>query len=312
MKQKSSLIKSGLIYDHAIRFKRMTTHIPEKHKISKRGLITKFTRHTALRLRDALSQNTIPNSETYGITLTVPWKTDDIWFDDRLNKYRECFHRFTISLSRRLPNSASIFRHELQQRKMPHTHIIIWLSNIDGSSFRKGDLLALVLELWARAMQGELYGGDINHFFKYGVKVDPLSSNVAMMRYLCDHTAKSKQAQLGYIGKQWGYINRKHFVSPAVDVFSMTPEQAIQVSRTLSRFSRFSIPGKSVLCYCAGQTFGLTIKRLHRMKRSCPFGLKKIPRHRLNSCVFLARATALKLFKYLNILTVHIDYNKEF
>lgn len=306
------LSNCGYVYDHAIRFKRASTHIPQKNQISKRGLITKFTRHTALRLRDALSQNTIPNSETYGITLTVPWKVDDILFDSRLNRYRECFHRFTISLSRRLPNSASIFRHELQQRKMPHTHLIIWLSHLDGSQFRKGDLLALVLSLWARAMQGELYGGDINHFFKYGVKVDPLFSNVAMMRYLCDHTAKSKQAQLGYIGKQWGYINRKMFVCPGVHSFHMSNDQAIKLSRQLSRFSRFSYNKRDSWCKCDGQKFGLHLGRYHIMKRSCPFGVKKISRHRLNSVLFIARHTALKLFRYLGIEYCEFDPDRKF
>lgn len=313
MKTKTYINDTGYIYENAIRFKRKTTYIPDRRDIKKRGLIKEFTRHTALRLRDALATNTVPNSETFGITLTVPWLSDEINFDSRLNRYDECFNRFCCNLRYALPNSASIFRHELQQRKMPHTHIVIWLSDIDRANYPKAsDIKALVWSYWSRAMKGELYGGSMEAFFKYGVKVDAVKSNIAIMRYLCDHTAKSKQAQLGYLGKQWGYINRKFFKSPCVHCFRMTPQQALQVSRTLSRLSRFSLVKGVSCCSCDGTVNGLVFRRMHTMARSCPFGSKKIPRHKLNSVVFLNKSTSLKLFKFLGIRCVEVDLSRPF
>lgn len=201
------------VSSHHIRFHRNPTRHPDPKTdtIAKRGAIRGFSRHSRLRLRDSLASAFLESSDTFGITLTVPWKETPCGASSCvLRLYRECFNRFTVSFKRRFPFSACIFRHELQRRKMPHCHLVFFMASADQ---KEGEGIAgvrkEVFSLWLRALNGFLGGGSLLAFSRHGVKVDYLGNQDAMFRYICDHTSKSKQAQLGYKGKQWGYINRK-------------------------------------------------------------------------------------------------------
>jgi len=189
-------------------------------------------------MRKALLGLEIPNAIRLGLTLTVPWPNEWCQADqDRCNaEFRECFNRFGVAFRRALPNSGMIFRVELQQRKAPHVHAVCYVdiaalaalptpspaSGVGDAAERL--LLAVAVKCWNCQAVKDLHGGSTHGFFEHGVKVEQMDMN-AMMRYICDHATKKKQAQLGYKGKQWGFIKRSNFrpTSATVCCFPDTP-----------------------------------------------------------------------------------------
>jgi hypothetical protein len=82
-----------------------------------------------------------------------------------------------------------------------------------------------------------VFGG----FLKHGVKVEPIRSDYAMMRYLLDHATKSKQAQLGYKGRQWGYINRANFVVDDGSRLRLDDRARVYYLRAVANLSRYTL-----------------------------------------------------------------------
>lgn len=282
MKNKSLWLNTVSVFNNGVKFNKTITYYPKKDKIQSRGKILGFSSHSRLRLRKAILENHLPNSKSFGLTLTVPW----IYKDENLSKilllYRKVFHRFCIGFSRKYQNSACIFRHELQQRKMPHTHIILYLSYKD---YQCSDLLiSNIKSLWVNSLADTILDCNINGFLKYGIKLDVLENKLNMYRYIADHTSKSKQAQLGYIGKQWGYINQKNFVNekPLYIDFS-TDEQRIFFTRHIKRLCHYSVK------YREGHA-----------KSFAPFGSRKIGNNQDVSIKFIHRKTLDKLIQYIN------------
>lgn len=65
------------------------------------------------------------------------------------------------------------------------------------------------------------------------------------VHYLCDHASKSKQAQLGWRGKQWGFINKPALVFEEVAPFDLSNHLASRLCRILERCfegRRYHIP----------------------------------------------------------------------
>lgn len=178
-----------------------------------RGAIRGFSAHSALRLRRLLLHCRLDKPcLMYGVTLTLPWRS--ISLGAALVAYRAAFNRFSMSFKFKFPNSAMVFRHELQVRKMPHCHIVLYASRDDFSSYDNVHYITSEFgRLWLLALKSQMYGGSLVGFARYGVKVDKsIGDSAAAYRYLCDHTSKHKVSQLGYQGKQWGVINRKLLV----------------------------------------------------------------------------------------------------
>lgn len=196
------------VSSHHVRFHRNPTYHPKPDQISRRGSISSFSRHSRLRLRESLANASLAASDVFGVTLTVPWKNLSEPLSDTLERYRECFNRFGVYFRRKYPFSAAIFRHELQRRKMPHCHLVVFFSLQDLKGRGLLDLRREVFDIWLRSLNGFFGGGSLLAFSRHGVKVDRLADRDAMFRYISDHASKSKQAQLGYKGKQWGYINK--------------------------------------------------------------------------------------------------------
>lgn len=200
---------SVVVTSKAVRFRRIPTYHPKPDQVARRGAIRTFSRHSRLRLRDSLANACLAASDTFGLTLTVPWQNGSVGLSGALLEYRVCFNRFTTYFRREFPFSACIFRHELQQRKMPHCHLVCFIAFQD---LKKGEGLKQIQQrmflLWLRSLNGSLHGGSLLAFSRHGVKLEHLADQDAMFRYVSDHASKSKQAQLGYQGKQWGYINR--------------------------------------------------------------------------------------------------------
>ena len=230
---------------------------------SPRGKITTFSRHSSLRLRRALLENTPEDPSQFvelGLTLTVPWDVSG-YSDDRIAAdYKIAFNRFSTAFRRRFPHSMAIFRHELQKRRAPHSHIVCWLSNIDfkfvsrGRSATASVFRAFILSLWSRAVLGsdssECFCYPVRKlrgFHRYGIKVDVLHDSLAMFRYLADHASKHKKSQLGYKGKQWGFIKRKLFVaSPNCQICFDRESHFVSFFRHLSKVCRYRLPGESL------------------------------------------------------------------
>lgn len=212
-----------------------------------RGSITRFSSHSALRLRRALLNNTLANGYVnLGITLTLPWKLSNDSDPAKVHTdYKIAFNRFCVAFRRRFGLSAAIFRHELQVRRAPHAHIVLWLSDLDHNytSTTSGEFRAIIFGMWSRAVSGFDYNySRLDYFARRGVLVDRLSDNIAMYRYISDHASKRKATQLGYLGKQWGYINRSVFVpTSSINLKFNRSQDYICFNRHISKCARFYV-----------------------------------------------------------------------
>lgn len=172
---------------------------------SKRSKILTFSKSSRRRMRDFMLRYSVPNMVRCGVTLTLPWKTQN--FDsslkdfevDYLSEFEKVVHRFRVSWLRRFPDCGCVYRVELQLRKVPHLHLISFHRLEDLSSLKDD-----YFRLWFLSLKKNLYGGKLSSFVKYGVDLDTQLSSIRALQYLSDHSSKSKQAQLGYKGKQWG------------------------------------------------------------------------------------------------------------
>lgn len=250
----------------------------EGEESAKRGEIRGFSSDARLRLRDALSSMYVPGAFVLGVTLTVPWR--DLDEESAALLYARLWHDFSERFRRSFPGSGAIFRHELQRRRMPHTHMVLYLVGFDVDFFR-----LRVSSMWCSCLDYVgYYGGSRSSASAYAVRVDVVSGDSAcLFRYLADHTSKSKQAQLGFSGKQWGYLNRRVFVRRLESLYRF-PDDASLVcfTRAVSRLCRFFVP------------VPLSSKRHHF--KAFPF--KKSPCRRLGSVSFLTPASSIRLAAY--------------
>ena len=221
----------------------------------RRSVISAFSKASASRLRRLLAQTKGPDGwQCFGITFTVPGPniTDAAW--------RRLWRAF-LARVRRLAGVAFIWRIEKQKRGQPHIHCVCW-----GERKVKA---ARLKELWLEnlALLGPYNGpadiklestvtdSDGEHGeFKPGwanvssravwpgageraAKTDGLDENDDMnwWRYLASHASKSKQAQLGWLGRQWGVFN-KHLLALFEPTVIVLPRKAMdKVIRRLKR-----------------------------------------------------------------------------
>lgn len=207
----------GFLIDHP--YKGPSSQPPQLVGV-KRGKVNSFSSKSAKRLRRALMRAYVPGVEPYGLTLTVPITVDD-WHDD----WYACFKRFRQSCLRLPGFVALIWRVELQSRGMPHLHCLVWVKT-EWDIVRLQDLWRKALNGWRLCpprsvkrkilgewmeieakTQGDAYvDGALDMSRTTTCLVDSLSESSTSVRYLCDHTSKRKQAQLGYQGRQWGIV----------------------------------------------------------------------------------------------------------
>lgn len=235
-------------------------HDGDKQTSPRRGFIRGFSSHAALRLRRALLESASPSPDCVclGVTLTLPFKGDfdksKRLFDLLVEDYKKAFHRFTVAFCRRFPASAGIFRHELQMRKAPHCHMVLWISPLDFQIVGKGrcstinDFRGTLFGLWLNAITGFKYDVSISGFMRHGIDVQIIDSSdkIAAFRYIADHASKHKRSQLGYKGKQWGFI-RRSFILPAASCqidFRSYLEQ-VKFIRCVRKVCRYTIKSES-------------------------------------------------------------------
>lgn len=223
---KPELYDSGIII-HRKGLQFVPDSVGRKGKDGTGGEITEFTPQARARLRRALMTRYVPDSDRYGMTLTVPWIADN--FGPLMDEFRECVHRFEVIFRRLLPTSAYIDRIELQQRGAPHLHAVVYVARTDaralvgtGAPARPRQPAACVAravsdalrDAWIRAVSPcGPHGGDWDAFGIHGADLDAMPDEGRLMRYIFDHTSKAKQAQLGYKGKQWGMVGKSNLLT---------------------------------------------------------------------------------------------------
>lgn len=203
-------------------------------KGGKRGKVRRWSAASRGRLRQFLLTNS-GRGRSEAVTLTVP---GDVLPCSEWSYLAAGFWREAVRL--KIP---CVWRVELQQRKQPHLHVITWG---DGSG-------AALVALWrsrVALLPAVTYYDKNRHkitcsrlglagAFDHCAEVSICESNSSgWWRYLCDHTSKKKQVQLGWKGRQWGVVYRKGFDKILPDSVSLSLPQWLGFMRVLRRLTR--------------------------------------------------------------------------
>lgn len=221
---------NGLIIDTGC------TVIRKGQKLPPRGEIQGFSWSSRKRLQEALLTTDFPEGWTrYGLCLTVPGQCDD-WMEDWL----ATFERWRTRLSRGNFLHSGVWRVELQTRGMPHIHAVM---GTNATPWTAGAFEAVIA--WQDALSGWVIDGKpLSDSFRWDITCKfELITRADSFRYLYQHTSKQKQAQLGYKGKQWGYLARKWLVKRAETV-DLGEYQQTALQRVIRRWSRRWYGGK--------------------------------------------------------------------
>lgn len=239
---------------------------PKPKRKARRAAITRFSKASASRLRRLLAQTRGPHEwACFGLTLTVPGPiiTDIEW--------RRLWRAY-LARARRLEGVAFIWRIEKQERGQPHIHCVcweaccikafrlkeLWLENLallgpyEGPANFKSEIVVTCGQErgefrpgWAKVTSREIWPGA----FEHAVKIDSLAEkdDMCWWRYLAAHASKSKQAQLGWHGRQWGVFN-KHLLALAepsvIELPRVTMNKVIRYLKRLTRSRRASNHGR--------------------------------------------------------------------
>jgi hypothetical protein len=207
-----------------------------------RGKIEGFSKHSRQRLRETLLKYTSdrPEDLLYDMTCTIPGEAS-------IDDCRSLWNRFQVSLRR--IGCKAIWRIELQTRKMPHWHVKLWC--------KSPEMAFHVWEAWRTAIDcmGSYTRVKDNVECVYSSRMSLPGANehsiqlkrmteesteASWNRYLCDHASKKKQAQLGWMGRQWGVINKKTFVQADCEELKVPFTAWVKVTRWLKRLTRTS------------------------------------------------------------------------
>jgi len=196
-----------------------------------------------------------------GLCLTIPGAIIQSFYLRRL------WHLFRVRASQKFPYLPWVWRIELQKRKQAHFHLVVY-----GHSF--ADAFGL-RELWEDVIKRMIFKKGIcspdqfSAFLRHGVSIDDLTAanSSGIIGYLCDHTSKHKQEQIGWVGRQWGVVNRSALKVDSSTVFECTPKEWIQIRRQYIRLQK-SLKKQ-------GRYFGrrLAVSRRGDVFSSCLFGL---------------------------------------
>ena len=231
---------------------------PSRKAKGRRSPITGFSKQSASRLRYELATTCGPEGWVcFGLTITVPGPIIDG------PQWRRLWRAF-LARARRLGGVAFIWRIEKQERGQPHIHCVcwaerrvkaerlkeIWLENLallgpyrgdeatidfEGATVRDGVTQAEFKPGWISVRSREFWPGAAEH----AVQIDSLDEkdDMSWWRYLASHASKSKQAQLGWLGRQWAVFN-KHLLAHSKPMVLELPRQAMnKVIRHLKRIT---------------------------------------------------------------------------
>lgn len=216
-----------------------------KPPVRQEGDITTFSRTSRSRLRETLAMAHLKRGgRLFGVTFTIPSPTQaDILSPCKVRLIWSDFSQHIFP--RTFPHSSLIWRIELQERGQAHWHCVFYCSDDDALS-RNVDLSIAfdlvcfeVCSVWRALVYNRVNTenwSDKTHFgfADNGVDVKPLTSS-AIVGYVCDHGSKQKQAQLGWVGRQWGVIGRKNLSFEGESVVSVPLEHHKKAARQFRR-----------------------------------------------------------------------------
>lgn len=216
-----------------------------KPPVRQGGDIKSFSRVSRRRLRETLAMAHLKRGgRLFGVTFTIPSHTDaDILSPDRVRDIWSDFSQHIFP--RTFPHSSLIWRIELQQRGQAHWHCVFYCSDDDAYS-RNADLssafdLAIleICSVWRQLVYKRVNTDNWDFkthsaFVRIGVDIKPLTSS-AIVGYVCDHGSKQKQAQLGWVGRQWGVIGRKNLSFEGSAIVSVPLDQHKKAARQFRR-----------------------------------------------------------------------------
>jgi hypothetical protein len=191
-----------------------------------RGTIDGLSNEAARRLRAFFITSEVEGFELWAVTLTTHRVLSP-------EEWREAMKRERMAVLR--AGWAGVWRVELQKRKAPHAHVAMWVP--------RGTALGRIADMWLDAT-GE--GSDfaaVEHAV-HGRRISHDEAGWAV--YLALHDGKHKEAQLGWLGKQWGIWNRAKFVSRDPERFELTPREHGQFLRILRHLDRSIREGQQV------------------------------------------------------------------
>lgn len=167
----------------------------------KRSVIKGLSAGSKRRLKEKLARVEIPpNCGVWAVTYTVPNNGEPLDRDAWLKLWKAQ----STWLSR--AGISGIWRVELTRKRQPHVHLIAFVP-LDLDRPR------IVLHRhWHDLLEKiGLYSPDAFLHSVHEREYDP--DRVGWFLYLCAHSSKGKQSQLGWKGRQWGYVagNRLSF-----------------------------------------------------------------------------------------------------
>lgn len=179
--------------------------------------------------------------ECWGVTLTIPSNILNwLWVRDYVHK---------LSVWCNYQQLPMIWRCELQQRGQAHLHLVCYCS--------AEKILMLFLE-WQRLLMhsGKCLSVEkvgegvkdivwVNRMFVNGAHhafyMEKLTGDFRSWRYLVAHSSKGKLCQQGWLGRQWGIVERKRFVETDAFEVMLDDKRAFYLRRWVRRLTRRKI-----------------------------------------------------------------------
>ena len=227
--------------ENVIEVHELGIHVDSRRRIvgkagggGKRSKISGFSRQSAQRLRIFCVENFIPERETWALSLTLHNRcTPDEW-RAIMKRYRNMLLYHGIG---------GVWRVELQKRKVPHLHCIMWLP---------GEIrCAQVVMTWMKATK------QVNDKAAFHGCHAQLIKDEGWLVYCSLHNAKLSQT--GWQGKQWGVWNKQLFQKRPGLRYTLDDARHAIFLRRLRAYSR-KAGGRKTRYMSKGHNFRRVIK----------------------------------------------------
>ncbi len=217
-----------------------------------RGKIVRFTKASAGRLRDFIIRHEIVGREMFSGSFTIHRIVDG-------QEWREICKRFRTWCARN--DVAIVWRVELQRRKVPHLHGIVYVPNAQW--------LARVTDAWLRATREHYDIAATRHAVQYKALS---SDDTGWLIYTTLHNSTSKRAQAGWIGKQWGIWCRRLFTVKEPDLIEISGSNMIVLLRRMRKYCKcqgakrldYLVFGREIRRAISGRAFRQLLRGLVR------------------------------------------------
>lgn len=247
----------------------------------KRGKITgKPSSASFKRLRQFCITHDI-DAPCWGVTLTIPG-LDLLCVED----FKSMHHKLCVwANDNKLP---LVWRVELQQRGQPHLHTVCF--GDPALIMRFVAHWVTLLDALPKVYNDEIVGKELKDIVLisraylngscHAVDIQRLNGDFRAWRYLVAHMSKSKAAQLGWCGRNWGVCNRAQFSEVNPQIYELTEVEYFRVLRMVRRLI-LGVPHKR-----KGRRLNKMLEKVNhdRGKESKPFYKRRKARN--TSCAF--------------------------